>query len=91
MITNLLLGQVVGEVGDHDLGLGRNAIGGGTTLTTLTGSASLVLARLVLVSVGFVGDVLQGLNLSIGGNLSGVARGSTVLLLLVLSKSVSLR
>lgn len=78
--SHLLLGQVVGEVGDHDLGLGRNAVSRGAALTALTGRA-VVLASLVVA--GLVGDVLQGL----GGRGSGAL--GTLLLLLALGRNVS--
>lgn len=55
----LLLGQVVGQVGDHDLGLGGNTVGRRATLLLLAGRASLVLGSLVVVSIRLVGDVRQ--------------------------------
>lgn len=64
-VTNLLLGQVIRQVGDHDLSLGRDAVSRGTTLATLTGSARLGLAMLALpVSGGLVSDIRQSLNLA---------------------------
>lgn len=59
-LTNLLLGQVVGQVGNHDLGLGRNAISGRTALTALSLGASLSLGSLDgVVSGDLVCNVLQ--------------------------------
>lgn len=63
--TYLLLGQVVRQVGNHDLVLGGDAIGRGSALTLL-GGASLVLlvtGGLGLVSIDLVGNVAQRLNL----------------------------
>lgn len=77
-VTNLVLGQVIGKVGNHDLGLGRNAIGGGTALTTLASRAGLGFAG--LVSLGLVGDILQSINLISWG----IGTLSAFLLLLVL-------
>lgn len=72
--TDLLLGQLVGEVSNHDLGLGWNAVGGRATLPTLLLSTVLVLA--LLVGVLLVGDIRQRLVLSS----SGLALGSLTLL-----------
>ncbi len=76
-LSYLLLGQVVGQVSNHDLGLGGNAIGRGATLTALaglTGSASLFLGSLVCrVSCVLVGNVFKWLNLS--GGLCVSSRG----------------
>lgn len=64
--TYLVLGQIIGQVGDHDLGLGGNSILGGSTLLLSTNAR---LAGLLLGRIGFtlVGDVGQrgGLALSI--------------------------
>lgn len=61
----LLLGQVVGQVSHHDLGLGGNAVGGGAAFAALASRAGLCLVLASRVSVvGLVGDVLQRLNLS---------------------------
>jgi hypothetical protein len=60
-VTYLVLGQVVGEVGNHDLGLGGNAILGRSTL--LLGAAgaglTLLLSALGGSSVVLVGGVSQ--------------------------------
>lgn len=81
--THLLLGQVVGEVGDHDLGLGRNTVSRGAALAALTGRAVVGLAGLVVAVVSLVGDVLQ----SLGSRGSGAL--GTLLLLLALGRDVS--
>lgn len=87
--TNLLLGQVVGKVSNHDLVLGWDTIGRGTTLPALASRARALamFAVLILVSVRLVGDVLQRLGLAssrrVGGDGSALS-GSTFLLLLVL-------
>lgn len=89
--TNLLFSQVVGKVGDHNLGLGRDAISGGSTLTALAGGASLVLGLFSLVSPDLVCDIAQWLNLRVGLLGSGLGAGvsfdslSFVLLLVVAS------
>jgi len=88
--TYLLLGQVIGQVGDHDLGLGRNTVGRRATLPALTRRAGLRLPSLtilILVSLGFVGDILQSINLICGLSFSSIASvlgGGTLLLLLIL-------
>lgn len=73
--AHLFFGQVVGEVGDHDLGLGRNAIGRGATLATLALGPSLVLGLHVRVSLvlDVIGNVLQWLNLRVA---LGIGRDS---------------
>lgn len=88
--AHLLLGQVIRQVGNHDLGLGGNTVSGGTTLTALAGGASLVLGSLfVLVSCCvLVGDVLEWLDLSSGVRISssgslGISSPSFALLLLL--------
>jgi hypothetical protein len=93
--TNLLLSQVIRKVGDHDLGLGRDAVSRGTTLPTLTrltrltSSARLGLAMLALpVGGSLVSDVLQSLNL--GGRRRDAGNvlsrsGALFVILLVLS------
>lgn len=86
--TNLLLGQVIGKVGNHDLGLGRNAVSRGATLPALTSSTGLGLGMLALpVGGGLVSDVLQSLALR-GSSALKVLSGSGALLevLLVLGK-----
>lgn len=82
----LLFGQVIGQVGNHDLGLGRDAISRGAALATLAGRASLGLGLAISVSVvGLVGDVLQRLNLGgcrgILGSRSGALSTSFLLVL----------
>lgn len=67
--TYLLLGQIVGQVSHHDLGLGGNAVGGRTTLTTLASRASLGLG-IGVTAVGLVGDIGQRLGI-VGCTLSG--------------------
>ena len=102
--THLLLGQIVGQVCNHDLGLGGNTIGGGAALTALAGSAGLVGLLGRIVSVVLVGDIAQWLNLSgrgggsfgcgSGGSSSGCGgslRGSGALLLGVLITEVSIK
>jgi len=79
--TNLLLGQVIREVSNHDLGLRGDTVGRGTALATLAGT-SLSLGTLALLLAGrLVGDVLQSLGLD-SSLLSG--SGALVLLLLIL-------
>ncbi|MBE3044409.1 hypothetical protein IMZ48_17945 [Candidatus Bathyarchaeota archaeon] len=63
--TNLLLGQLVGEVGNHDLGLGRDAVRGRATLPALLQSTVLVLLALaLLVGSLLVCDIRQRLVLT---------------------------
>ena len=84
--TNLLLGQVIREVSNHDLGLGRDTVGRGAALPTLPGT-SLGLAGLALLVAGrLVGDVLQSLGLVDGRILSG--SGALLLLLVLVVMSV---
>lgn len=74
----LVLGQVVRKVGNHDLGLGGNAILGRTALllgTRSTGLASL--ASLAGSGVVLVGDLGQRSGLA--GNVDGLSGGLTVL------------
>lgn len=89
--TYLLLGQVVRQVGDHDLGLGGNAIGRRASLTAGTlGSGLLLESFVVLLTIGLVGDVSQRPSLggrggSSGGGgwrLSSSSRGVPLLVLL---------
>lgn len=76
-LLELLLTQVIGQVGHHDLSLGRNTILGRTTLLGLLLSASSTrLALLVRGTVtggvvGLVGDLGQGVSLTgdVGGSL----------------------
>lgn len=70
-MTYLLLGQVVGEVCNHDLSLGRDAVGRGPALTALT-------ARLVLRSLGRIVSSVLVSNLVQMTNLSGSCGGSRV-------------
>jgi hypothetical protein len=72
----LLLGQVIRQVGDHDLGLGGNAIGRRASLTAGTlGSGLLLESFVVLLTVGLVGDVSQRLSLGSRGGSSGGGGG----------------
>lgn len=77
-ITHLLLGQIVGQVSDHDLGLGGDAIRGGATLTALALLVTL-LCILVSVALGSIGDIGQRVNLlsgsSIGSRSLSICRG----------------
>ncbi len=87
--TDLLLGQVIRKVGNHDLGLGRDSVRRRAALPTLARGAGLRLVTfgaLVLVSVRLVGDVLQSLNLfgSRGISSSSALGGSALLRLLIL-------
>lgn len=77
-MTNLLFGQVVGQVGDHNLGLGRDAISGGSTLTALAGGASLVLGLFSLVSPDLVCNIAQWLNLRVGLLGSGLGASGSI-------------
>jgi hypothetical protein len=80
--TDLLLGQVIREVSNHDLGLGGDTVGRGAALPTLPGTG-LDLAGLALdLTGGLVSDVLKGLGLNLSGD--ALLSGSTLLLLLVL-------
>jgi hypothetical protein len=80
--TDLLLGQVIWEVSNHDLGLGRDTVGRGAALPTLPGT-SLGLARLaILVTSSFVGDVLESFGLYGSSRIIGLR--TTLFLLLVL-------
>ena len=81
-LTDLLLGQVIREVSDHDLGLGGDTVGRGAALPTLP-RTSLGLARLaILVTSSFVSDVLESLGLCGSSRIIGFS--STLFLLLVL-------
>lgn len=85
--TNLLLGQVVREVSDHDLGLGGDAVNRGATLATLAGTSLSLAALGLLVSAGLIGDVLERLNLSSGTSL--LSGSSALLVCLLLLRNVS--
>lgn len=89
----LLLGQIVGQVSHHDLGLGGNAIGRGAAFATLASRTSLCLILASRVSVvGLVGDVLQWLNLSgcSGLGWGGSSALSGLLLILYDNRSIHL-
>jgi hypothetical protein len=58
-LNKLILSQVVRQVGNHDLGLGRNSISRRAPLTALTLGASLSLSLGARVSVDLVCDVGQ--------------------------------
>lgn len=58
-ITHLVFSQVVGQVGDHDLGLGRDAVLGRTTLLLGATAAWLALGSLRASSLTLVGDISQ--------------------------------
>lgn len=74
--SHLLLRQVVGEVGNHDLGLGRDTIGRGAALATLTlGSSLILLCFRVSLVLMVVCDVRQWLNLSGALDFSRGGRG----------------
>lgn len=80
--TDLLLGQVIWEISNHDLGLGRDTVGRGAALPTLPGT-SLGLARLaILVTSSFVSDILEGFRLCGSSRIIGFR--ATLFLLLVL-------
>lgn len=64
--TDLVLGQVVGKVSNHDLGLGSDSILGRTTLLLGTGSTRLASVGTSILVVGSVGE--RGFT---GGNLGG--------------------
>lgn len=86
----LLLGQVVGQVSHHDLGLGGDAVGRGAAFTALARSTSLLSLAIGVSVVGHIGDVLQWLNLvscGVGGSRSGAL--GAVLLLALQNKKVS--
>ena len=85
--TNLLLGQVIREVSNHDLGLGRDTVGRGAALPTLPGTSLGFAGLALLLASGLVGDVLQSLGLSNGGLLSG--SGALLLLLILVTLSVA--
>jgi hypothetical protein len=81
-LQKLLLGQVVGQVGNHDLGLGGNAISRGATLTALT------LSALGLGSLSGSGSI--GVDSSGGGSLgSGGIKGLALLLLVGLASAAT--
>lgn len=80
--TYLLLGEIVREVGDHHLGLGGDAISGGTTLTSLAGLArSLGLGVLCLGGRGRSGVRSIGRGKSLSGRGLGTFTLATGLLL----------
>lgn len=81
-MTNLLLGQVIREVSNHDLGLGGDTIGRGASLPALTGTALALTGLAVLVTSVLVGNVLQGLKL--GRGVRTLSRGDTLLVLLLI-------
>jgi hypothetical protein len=73
--THLILAQIIGKVGHHDLGLGRNTIFRGTTLLLRTGSTGLTT---LLASLSGSGLILVDLSQRSGltgslGTLSGLA------------------
>lgn len=61
VVTHLVLGQVVRKVGDHNLGLGRNAVLRGTTLLLGAGRTrlALLLGSLIASSLVVVGSFGQ--------------------------------
>lgn len=72
--TDLLLRELVGEISNHDLGLGRNAVGGRAALPTLLLRTVLVLLALgLLVGILLVRNIRQRLVLS---SRSGLTLGS---------------
>jgi hypothetical protein len=74
--TDLLLSQVIGQVSDHDLGGGGNAVLGRTTLLGRTRSSSL--SGLLSSSLGsLVGDIGKGSGLSSTGTTSTSATSAT--------------
>ena len=80
-MTHLVLGQVVGQVSDHDLSLGRNTILGGTTLLLGAGTGlALLLSSLGISSLGVVGGLSQR---SLLGS-SGIGGFLTLLSLLII-------
>lgn len=78
-MTHFILGQVVGQVGNHDLGLGRNTILRGATLLLGARSTGLALGSLRTGSLVLVGGFSQR-----GSTISGFL---TFLGLLVMSVS----
>jgi hypothetical protein len=80
--TYPVLLEVVRQVGDHDLGLGRDTILRGTALLALAGGSGLLGGR-VLVGKRFVRGLCQGSNLAgyiCGGALGGGSVGELDLL-----------
>ncbi len=70
--TYLLLREIIGEVGDHDLVLGWNTVSWWATLTTLTRSTvGLWLSLLVLCLLGFLRFGSLGGSLGQGKNVAG--------------------
>lgn len=63
--TDLLLAEIVWEVGDHDLVLGRNAIGWWATLAALTWWTWSLLLILLLLVGSLVGNVLEWEDLAV--------------------------
>lgn len=88
--TYLLLGQIIGQVSHHDLGLGSDAIGRGATFTALASGASLLGLSIRVSVVGLVGNILQWLNL-VGCGIGSIRSGAlSAILLLILYGPVSL-
>lgn len=84
-LLELLLAQVIGQVGHHDLGLGRDTILGRTTLLgRLLGTSSITRLALFVRTrvVGLVSDL--GQRVSLTGDVGGSIRALICVLLLVL-------
>jgi hypothetical protein len=83
--TYLLLSQVVGKVSDHDLVLGRDAIGRGAPLTTLTGSLGLSLGGISIHIRRLLAGNVSGRRSYLASSrcISGAALSSSCLLLLL--------
>jgi hypothetical protein len=61
-LNELVLSQVVRQVSNHDLGLGRNSVSGRTALTALTLRASLGLGLIGGRCSGCGGSIISGSN-----------------------------
>jgi hypothetical protein len=86
--TNLLLRQVVWEVGDHHLRFRGDAISRGAALPTLPGTGLGLAALALLLNGRLVGDILQRLRLRLSGGRLLSASDALVLLLVLLCTSV---
>lgn len=73
-VTYPILLEIVGQIGDHNLGLGGDTILRGTALLALTGGSGLLGGR-VLVGKRFVRGLGEGSNLA--GYICGCALGGS--------------